>query len=85
MQRLVPFNGPTKDYGLQDILEGYITNSAIEDWKLYDVFEGVDPRKRQALAVVLLVRVRGFSECASQNFFLEFTRSPLIKYICRNK
>jgi len=52
MQRLVPFNGPTKDYGLQDILESYITNSAIEDWKFYDVFEGVDPRKRQALAVV---------------------------------
>jgi hypothetical protein len=55
MQRLVPFNGPTKDYGLQDILKGYITNSAIEDWKFYDVFEGVYPRKRQALAVVLLV------------------------------
>jgi hypothetical protein len=52
MQRLVPFNGPTKDYGFQDILEGYIKRGEPMDWAFYEIFEGIDPRKRQALALV---------------------------------
>ena len=56
-QRLVSFSGPTKEYGLQDIIEGYCRASVPTDWKFYGVFEGLDPRKRQAFALVKFMRV----------------------------
>ena len=52
MQKLIPFDRPTKEYGLQDILEEYSNSPEAFDWKFYAVYEGVDPRKRQALALV---------------------------------
>jgi hypothetical protein len=53
VQRLVSFDRPTKEHGLQDILEYYhVTASNPVDWKFYAVYEGVDPRKRQVLALV---------------------------------
>ena len=54
-QRLISFSGPTKEYGLQDILEEYCRATVPIDWKFYGVFEGLDPRKRQAFALVYSV------------------------------
>ena len=51
-QRLVPFSCPTKEFGLQDIIEEYCVAPVPIDWKPYAIFEGLDPRKRQAFALV---------------------------------
>jgi DNA-binding FadR family transcriptional regulator len=40
---------------LQDILEEYTGIQEPVEWKIYSIFEGLDPRKRQAFALVRLM------------------------------
>jgi len=54
-QRLLQFKGTTVDFGLQDILEEYTGIQEPVEWKIYSIFEGLDPRKRQAFALVRLM------------------------------
>ena len=54
MLRQVNFTKPNREHGLQDILEEYVESSPPIEWNFHGVFEGVDPTKRQALALVCM-------------------------------
>jgi hypothetical protein len=46
--RQIIYTKPNKEHGIQDIIE----DQQHMEWNFYAVFEGVDPRKRQELALV---------------------------------
>ena len=57
MLRHVIFSKPSREHGLQDILEEYVESTPSIEWNFHGVFEGVDPTKRQTFALVCILLI----------------------------